>query len=93
MIEGHDRDGVFVTAYTDASSVVTFTNGSYSNNEEDGIHIDFIDGTTSFTNVTAENNGGDGLQLFEILSNVSINGGSFSNNNENGNRKLKMRPM
>ncbi|QDT97805.1 golvesin C-terminal-like domain-containing protein [Gimesia aquarii] len=83
-IEGHDEFGVYVEAFTDPASVVTFTNGTYSNNAEDGIHIDFVDGSATFTNVTVENNGGDGLQLFEIFGNVDINGGSFSSNHENG---------
>ncbi|WP_197993345.1 LamG-like jellyroll fold domain-containing protein, partial [Gimesia aquarii] len=83
-IEGHDEFGVLVEAFTSPASVVTFTNGTYSNNAEDGIHIDFVDGSATFSNVTVENNGGDGLQLFEIFGNVDINGGSFGGNHENG---------
>ncbi len=84
-VSGNRADGVFIRGASNG----TFTNGTYSNNGDDGINlINFVNVT--ITDVTANGNGGsnnfgDGIEI-NTATTVTLNRVTASNNSGNQSR-------
>lgn len=84
-VSGNRADGVFIRGANNG----TFTNGSYSNNGDDGINLISFNNVT-VTNVTANGNGGsnnfgDGIEI-NTAATVTLNRVTASNNTGNQSR-------
>ena len=78
---GNENRGVEID---DVTGDVTFTNGSYSSNSDDGVNINLVGGNLLATDVTASNNDSDGLEIDAVTGTATVTNGDYSGNGTDG---------